>query len=111
VVTWEDFERWWRERAGDDEGTVPVLPEAMVTRVADMSTATTMDQLKTENPDWTASDHRWAFLKPRLVLLMRMEKVWGEISNLYGSADSVYGNDLHSLPKGIRSPESQFTQM
>ena len=36
-------------RAGDDEGTVPVLPEAMVTRVAELSTATAMEVHKSKN--------------------------------------------------------------
>ena len=38
-VTWEQFEQWWRERSGDDEGTVPVLPEALVLRVNDVAAA------------------------------------------------------------------------
>jgi Ca2+-binding EF-hand superfamily protein len=32
-VSWEQFEAWWRDRSGDDEATVPVLPEAMVIQV------------------------------------------------------------------------------
>jgi len=109
-ITWDDFERWWRERAGDDEGTVPVLPEAMVARVAELNVGTNMAQLVEDNPGDTPSQRHWAYLKPRLVQLLQMQTVWGNVGNLYGSADSGYGNALDSLPVGVRSPESQFTQ-
>eukprot|EP01043_Picozoa_sp_COSAG02_P057714 COSAG02_NODE_7054_length_3206_cov_4.593343_2_plen_328_part_00 len=109
-ATWDDFERWWRERAGDDEGSVPVLPEAMAHRVASMGTDTTLEKLEADNPHWTKSQCRWAFLKPRLLSLMQMQSAWGKIADLYGSADSVF-KDMHSLPQGIRSPESHFTQV
>ena len=36
-VSWDQFEAWWRQRSGDDEGTVPVLPEALVMRVNDLA--------------------------------------------------------------------------
>ena len=41
---------------------------------------------------------------------MQMQSAWGKIADLYGSADSVF-KDMHSLPQGIRSPESHFTQV
>lgn len=110
VIAWEDFERWWRERSGDDEGSVPVLPEAMANRVAEMGVITTVGRLEAENPHWSKSQCRWAFLKPRLLFLMQMEAIWGKVADLYGTADSVFKH-LHSLPPGIRSPESRFTQV
>ena len=110
AVAWDDFERWWRERAGDDESTIPVLPEAMVNRVAAMSAHTTMQRLQEDNPHWSEGSARWAFLKPRLLSLLRMQTVWGKISDLYGSSESVY-KDPQSLPPGIRSPESRFTRV
>jgi hypothetical protein len=29
-VTYDQFERWWRDRTGDDDPDIPVLPESMV---------------------------------------------------------------------------------
>ena len=50
------------------------------------------------------------YLKPRLTLLMQLQGVWGEISNLYGSGESIFTDQHKSLPPGIRSPESKFTR-
>ena len=50
------------------------------------------------------------YLKPRLTLLMQLQGVWGEISNLYGSGESIFTDQHKSLPPGIRSPESRFTR-
>ena len=36
-VTFNDFERWWKERAGIVEPDIPVLPEFMVQRIAEQS--------------------------------------------------------------------------
>lgn len=36
-VTFNDFERWWKERAGVREPDIPVLPEFMVLRISDQT--------------------------------------------------------------------------
>ena len=41
---------------------------------------------------------------------MQLQGVWGEISNLYGSGESIFTDQHKSLPPGIRSPESKFTR-
>ena len=38
------------------------------------------------------------YLKPRLTLLMQLQGVWGEISNLYGSGESIFTDQvIHCL--------------
>ena len=38
------------------------------------------------------------YLKPRLTLLMQLQGVWGEISNLYGSGESIFTDQVIPTP-------------
>ena len=44
AVCWDAFEHWWRQRTGDSQGAVPVLPESMVARLDELSEGTGADK-------------------------------------------------------------------
>jgi hypothetical protein len=88
------FTEWWMSRTGDDEPSCPVLPEAMVTK---------MDE--TCEPGLKG----WVFLRERLKTLIGMQRLWGEIGDLYkGSTESLYTQEV--LPPFVRGPDSKWTR-
>ena len=94
LVSWSEFEAWWMSRSGDDEPSCPVLPEAMVAK---------MDETCEEGLA------RWDFLRERLRVLVSMQRLWGQIGELYkGSSDSLYAKDV--LPRFVRGPDSKATR-
>jgi hypothetical protein len=51
----------------------------------------------------------WRFLKTRLLMMVRMQRLWGSVNDLYGAGSGSSFNGV-LLPNGIRHPESRFTQ-
>ena len=116
-VLWEVFEAWWRKVSGDDEGTVPVLPEGMTEQTnrlvsnghgaaakgwSDAVFVANMQKGGTQA--WQA---RWNFLKPRLMMLIDLQGVWGVIGDIYGANATIYSREeeaAHSKRPFIRSP-------
>lgn len=85
---------WWMNRTGDAEPSCPVLPEAMVTK---------MDEVC--EPDLKG----WDFMRERLKALVSMQRLWGEIGDLYkGSMESLYTQEV--LPPFVRGPDSKWTR-
>ena len=121
-VTFDDFETWWKTRNGIDDPDIPVLPEYMTKMVNELASFDPSLMVKAAQrrralqlgggqPDSTArktpADH-WDFLRPRLKLLVEMEKKWGDLREIYKSHTSSYFED-NPLPKWIRDPESSFS--
>ena len=36
-VSWDEFDKWWAERSGDEEPSCPVLPEGMIKKLEEMT--------------------------------------------------------------------------
>ena len=49
----------------------------------------------------------WAFLRPRLKMVVAMQEQWGTIHQLYGKTSSLFEDT--ALPYGIRDPDSNFS--
>lgn len=49
----------------------------------------------------------WAFLRPRLQLVVAMQEQWGNVHSLYGRTSSLFENI--ALPPTVRDPESEFS--
>ena len=77
VVTFEQFDAWWKKRSGDDAPTIPILPESMV-RMINTTVEGTL-RLPKLPEDRTDPKVFWDFLRPRLMQLVQMEKSWGDI--------------------------------
>ena len=107
-VSFAEFEYWWRSRTGDDEPDIPVLPESMVSKVNEITSAN--KRLGTLPTDRKRSGvELWAFLRPRLFLLVEMSKRWGNIHALYPTASSGSIFEEKPLPKWVRNPDSEFS--
>ena len=51
----------------------------------------------------------WVFLRERLKALIGMQRLWGEIGDLYkGSMESLYTQEV--LPPFVRGPDSKWTR-
>ena len=49
----------------------------------------------------------WAFLRPRLKLVVAMQEQWGNVHMLYGKASSLFEDA--AMPRGVRDPDSNFS--
>ena len=49
----------------------------------------------------------WAFLRPRLQLVVAMQEQWGNVHMLYGRTSSLFEDT--ALPPSVRDPESNFS--
>jgi hypothetical protein len=49
----------------------------------------------------------WAFLRPRLQLVVAMQEQWGNVHLLYGRASSLFEDT--ALPPSVRDPDSNFS--
>ena len=115
AVSWEVFEMWWRKVSGDDEGTVPVLPEAMTEQANRLvSNGHGAASKGWSDTIWLAGVQggkpamRWAFLKPRLMMLIDLQTVWGVIGEIYGANATIYSQTKDvalSKRRLIRSPD------
>ena len=51
----------------------------------------------------------WAFVKPRLEMLVRFETVWGSVHDLYPQNDESDYSDVEFVPRHIRHPDSPLS--
>ena len=118
-VTFNDFERWWKERAGIVEPDIPVLPEFMVMRIAEKSrgmggwTGNARREEKgspgSHRTSGTAAKRRWQSLGASLRTLVDMKRQWGALHEMYETrAESLY--DILPLPGFVLDPDSPFSQ-
>jgi hypothetical protein len=49
----------------------------------------------------------WAYLRPRLKLVVAMQEQWGNVHMLYGKASSLF--EATALPPTVRDPDSNFS--
>ena len=115
------------KRTGDDEPSIPVLPEYMVSKVAeDKSLNLEKDLGRTAPPQYVMDKSQtegrqnqneapprtgrelWAFLRPRLGLLVKLQHQWGQIKDLY-EAKREPMSEHQNIPSGIRDPDSTFS--
>ena len=138
LLTYLKFERWWKERIGVQTPDIPVLPEYMVQVVGDAARLTRKQQSaspKQTDVSLSPSSYpmaeggaraagegagaptvtptlvtagRWDDLSERLRLLVRMQKQWGNLHDIY-DAHSESRYTLTGLPRWIRDPDSGFS--
>ena len=114
-VTYHDFEQWWKGRLGIDEADIPVLPESMVSKIAEAAARDEKRRIQNGEvcevagqPGGRSGKALWALLRPRLVALVRMRLQWGPVHDIYDSvAESRFA--VGELPQWIRDPDSQFS--
>jgi hypothetical protein len=121
-------------RTGDDEPNIPVLPEYMVSKVTHdrmfieqepQGYRVQQELLRAAPPQhvmdkgfWKekqkeATSRRtgkelWGFLRPRLGLLVKLQRQWGPINDLYDAKrESML--EHKNIPRGIRDPDSTFS--
>lgn len=129
-VCWDEFEKWWRARSGDNEGTVPVLPEGMTDQAnrlvswgngrAHMQLEQGLGSVISRHeadyvPEGSSLDDArltgWAFLRPRLMMLIDLQAVWGDIGSMYESAatvlsENVASNKVRKTRRCLKNPDS-----
>jgi Ca2+-binding EF-hand superfamily protein len=106
-VTFDAFENWWKERCGIENPNIPVLPEYFVMLAHEISEKEKYETSANQDGQRTGKQ-LWAYLRPRLRMLVQMAKNWGEISELYTS----HAHSLHQdrvLRKCTRHPDSSFS--
>ena len=136
-ITFPEFERWWKDRMGLVEADTPVLPEYFSHKLSQLGPAPghggpsvpkqpdaigaagskLVDATgkpggrvrRRRNSLITSRDAHglWNFLNPRLRLMAAMRKEWGELHDVYGHTESMFGEP--PIPKYIRDPESNFS--
>lgn len=122
-VTYQAFEAWWKERLGIVDADIPVLPEYMVQKIDEAHyfakkqleksgqlppapSPSAGDTARTNRPRTTTE--LWGSLRPRLLSVVRMQRQWGPLQDIYDSQqDSRF--DQAELPRCIRDPESSFS--
>lgn len=133
-ITFPDFERWWKDRMGLVEADAPVLPEYFSHKLSQIGGALPQDESGPPASP-SAGDSRtrsggsftvlepmrerskltkqrpapdlWNFLRPRLWVMAAMKKEWGDLHDIYGHTESLFGEP--PIPKWIRDPESTFS--
>ena len=129
-VTFADFDTWWKNRMGLVEADTPVIPEYFVHKLSQLGTsgggagaASDDPRLQTEAVQKAGKRFKrrgsligsrnagglWEFLTSRLRLMARMRMEWGNIHEVYGHTESIFGDP--PVPKWIRDPESNFSAM
>jgi|EP01047_Picozoa_sp_COSAG01_P037039 hypothetical protein len=124
------------KRTGEDDANIPVLPEYMVSKVSlgsqrakgNWEVVRTLRAAPPEYIGWQAKSsaklpehlagkptqkHRsgtelWSYLRPRLGMLVRLQKHWGTISQLYDSKRETLF-EHKNIPAGMRDPDSAFS--
>ncbi len=122
-VTYQAFEAWWKERLGIVDADIPVLPEYMVQKIEEahyfakkqLEREGKVQQPTSPTAGATAdktgprsTTELWGSLRPRLLSVVRMQRQWGPLHDIYDSQqDSRF--DQAELPRCIRDPESTFS--
>ena len=73
-VTCEEFTVWFKARTGDDEPSIPVLPEYLVNKVGMLSAVD-----NGEDRESRSGKELWGFLRPRLDVLIKLQRQWGDV--------------------------------
>ena len=120
MVTYAGFEQWFKRRLDIEEPDIPVLPEFMVQVIEE---AAKVDERKHQKrleergeaiPKKSLVGERsgkelWALLRPRLLTLVRMQRKWGPIHDLYDAVvESRYSGQ--AIPPNVIDPDSKFSQ-
>lgn len=109
VLKFGGFEAWWKERLGIDEPDIPVLPEYMVQKIDE---ASLLGRRRAEREQALHGRRSgkilWEMLRPRLFSLVRMQRQWGDLHDLYEAVHESR-HDVLPLPAWIRDPDSDFS--
>eukprot|EP01048_Picozoa_sp_COSAG05_P014941 COSAG05_NODE_1744_length_4158_cov_8.451589_2_plen_249_part_00 len=113
-----------RFRTGDDDPALPVLPEYIVEKIVMLSppesrhgdggnhSGPRMTRRVTSGGQHMAKrtgKELWAFLRPRLKLLVYLEKEWGSMHTVYGTKQ-ISAFESTQVPGNIRDPDSSFSE-
>ena len=88
------FEKWWKLRNGIDDAEIPVLPESMAKEVNEfvrfdpLSLASSAKRRAAgrRGQSGVSARDNWAFLRPRLKLMVEMQQKWGNIHKICKTA-------------------------
>lgn len=137
-ATYHNFEVWWKERLGIVDADIPVrshtsvvmccllsdglqvLPEYMVQKIDEavyFSRKQTAKEQGGSSPSPSESEKSggmrsardlWGSLRPRLLSVVRMQRQWGPLHEIYDS-NSSSRFEMAPLPRWIRNPDSNFS--
>jgi Ca2+-binding EF-hand superfamily protein len=111
-ITYDEFEKWFKERTGDDEPDVPVLPEYMVGKIHTLTAnpnRPSSAEAGSKNSAARSGTELWGFLRPRLKTLVFLQKQWGSLHDIYGVQKGGTMFEEAPIPKKIRDPDSSFS--
>ena len=88
------FEKWWKLRNGIDDAEIPVLPESMAKEVNEfvrlepfsLASAAKRRAAGRRGESGVSASDNWAFLRPRLKLMVEMQQKWGNIHKICTTA-------------------------
>ena len=125
-VTYQAFEAWWKERLGIVDADIPVLPEYMVQKIdeahyyaskreraqaapeKDGADGSTAEAVEDDRPPARSARELWGSLRPRLLSVVRMQRQWGPLHDIYDSQQASRF-ELNTLPRWTRDPDSNFS--
>ena len=123
LIDFKQFATWFKYRTGDDEPEIPVLPEFMVRKVGTLSAQVAVQQVggrlsrrissrkrnhkaavessaKDDGDRPTRSGKKlWGFLRPRLGIIVSLQRQWGRVTDLYGTGGTLF--ESSNIPDGI----------
>jgi len=110
AVSYDEFDSWWRERTGDDAPDIPVLPESMVRKINELaSVQSRLPGLDKADPGKAYTGVQlWDFLRPRLRNVVELQKLWGNLHNMYPTASATSIFEDKPIPHMIRDPDSEM---
>ena len=109
-VSFDNFETWWRSRLGTDEANIPVIPEFISSTVNQVQKRPGFSRRSSQSGSRGARRNGrelWAFLRPRLKMLVQMSTEWGDLHRMYEVKEDQE-LFLPQLPWHIADPDSQF---
>jgi CRP-like cAMP-binding protein/Ca2+-binding EF-hand superfamily protein len=116
-INFNSFESWWKEKVGINDPDLPVLPEFMVTRIAEKIAAQDAweDAMHLQScgkeqkrKSESVVEQNWHSLRYKLKAMVRMQNQWGSLATIYdASSDSDYQEP--PLPAWTRDPDSTFS--
>lgn len=107
VVSWPEFERWWKNRCGLTEANTPMIPEFFIRQLNDPSHTKSSPKL---GEHATVGSGLWKLLAPKLRSVAMMTMAWESDGNWNQTAmhtGSIYSHT--PIPPGIRDPDSTFS--